>query len=139
VRGTPCNGRSTRHLRNEEGFTLIELLVVVAIMGILLAIAVPTYLGFQGRSSQRSAAANVRSAVPGAMQYYADHNESYAGMTLAALQSYYDQGLRIDHVVLSADEATYCLDATINGKTAKVTRGAAPLNNGNVVEGAGPC
>ena len=71
-------------LAREEGFTLIELLVVVAIIGILLAIAVPSYLGFKDSANQKASAADVRAAIPSAEQYYAD-NGSYSGMTVARL------------------------------------------------------
>jgi prepilin-type N-terminal cleavage/methylation domain-containing protein len=130
--------RFRERLAREEGFTLIELLVVVAIIGILLAIAVPSYLGFKDSANQKAASADVRAAIPDAEQYNADHG-SYLGMTVATLQSY-DSGLNIDHVkVLGAGNDSYCLDKTVNGKVSKVTRGAASLNGGLVQENAGVC
>ncbi len=101
---------------SDEGFTLIELLVVIVIVGILLAIAVPSYLGFRDRANKSAAQANVRSAVPAIEAYYAD-NQAYDGMTPAVLKASYDSGISSTITIPSAAGQTYCVQSTVGGKT----------------------
>jgi len=70
--------------RNQKGFTLIELLIVVAIIGIIVAIAIPNLLNAIQRAKQKRTMGDMRSAGTAAEAYAVDFNHypAAAGYTL---------------------------------------------------------
>jgi type IV pilus assembly protein PilA len=107
-----------RLARSEEGFTLIELMVVVLIIAILLAIAIPTFLGARSRAQDRAAQSNLRNALTTEKTYYTDAQkytvDDAAGGALSSIEpnllfevtnKLADQGI----TVTQADTSSVCL------------------------------
>jgi type IV pilus assembly protein PilA len=73
---------------DEGGFTLIELLVVILIIGILAAIAIPSFLSQKSKASDSSAKELARTGETTAETFATDNGGNYKGLGLAELQKY---------------------------------------------------
>jgi type IV pilus assembly protein PilA len=67
-------------MRKQEGFTLVELLVVMLILGILAAVAIPSFMNQRGKAVDAAAKTIVRTAQTAMETFATDHNGSYAGV-----------------------------------------------------------
>jgi prepilin-type N-terminal cleavage/methylation domain-containing protein len=61
--------------RGQEGFTLVELMVVLLVIGVLLAIGLPVFLGARARADERSTQAELRNGLLAGLTYWADDGD----------------------------------------------------------------
>lgn len=107
--------RIVRHYQSSSGQGLLEAVLVVVFFGAAVAVAMPAYLGFQGRKADKAAQANLVAAVHTAGAYRQDHG-SYLGMDtldLVRIDPRVSRGLSVAWVKRNG----YCLTDTVHGKT----------------------
>jgi type IV pilus assembly protein PilA len=121
-----------RRSREQEGFTLIELLVVILIIGILAAIAIPSFLNQKGKAYDASAKELARTAETTAETYATDHEGGYVGLNEKELHKY-----ESDLPLCTESEANACLETATGGsETYSVTTKAANTKDKFVISRA---
>jgi Tfp pilus assembly protein PilE len=135
----------SRDLATEHGFTTVELLIVMLIIGIMIQIAVPSYLSFRTSAQTAAAKANIRTAVPPAEVYFQNNGSTFTGLVGSTLRTQ-SPGIspNLKAVALNTGQG-YCLEDTdgastydyIGGTPGTVTGALATIQSGTCLVKAG--
>jgi type IV pilus assembly protein PilA len=108
--------------RSESGFTLVELLVVMLILGLLAAIAIPSFFNQRDKARDADAKASVRTAETSMETYATDNQGSYAGATTPILEG-------IEATLTDAPSPVVISALSATGYTISVTSDAGQVFN----------
>ena len=102
--------------KGEQGFTLIELVTIVAIIGVLAAIAIPTYASYRNKSFDAAVKSDLRNAATAQEAYFLD-NQTYSPAieNLEAQPYNFYRSRDVNILVTSADAKSYTMTAVHPG------------------------
>jgi type IV pilus assembly protein PilA len=96
--------------QEEKGFTLVELLVVMLILGLLAAIAIPSFFNQRDKARDADAKADVRTAQTAIESYATDNNGSYASATpgdLSTIEAALTDPVADGELTVTSDATSY--------------------------------
>ena len=100
--------QAIRH--EEQGFTLIELLIVIIIVGILAAIAIPTFLAQRLKAQQAAARSDTRNAASAEVLYYTE-NDTFTTTMADLVGVGFRQSENVVTTAPTGDANTYCVES----------------------------
>ena len=134
-----------QRMGREEGFTLVELLVVMLILGLLAAIAIPSFFAQREKAKDADAKAAARTAQTAIETYATDHNGSYAAADTAALvaiePTLSDVGARLTVPTATATGYSVKVNSEVSGHEFTITRTGSGTTSQTCIPttGAGGC
>ncbi|MDH3469787.1 MAG: prepilin-type N-terminal cleavage/methylation domain-containing protein [Acidimicrobiia bacterium] len=109
--------RIRERLSSDEGFTLIELMVVVLIIAILIAIAIPSFIGFRKNAQDRSAQSDLRSGLLAQKGYWTENSQVYTA-DMTALRTFEPNLTTMDMEIAGAGvDTAVCMEVTSESGT----------------------
>jgi type IV pilus assembly protein PilA len=136
-------------MSRQDGFTLMELLTVLLIIGVLAAIAIPSFIGQTARANDAAAKTQIGTLQTAMKEFAMDNSGSYKGATLAKLEAIEptlkDKTTAVAKEVAGASATNFEIESVAVGSNdaykltssnGEVTRSCTPVDAGGCAGGS---